>query len=55
MITKKKMASKYIIDVDVAKLKQRQSFKYLVTIIIQDCRSYIEINLRRIQTKSVYH
>ncbi|GFR99128.1 endonuclease-reverse transcriptase [Elysia marginata] len=42
------------IYIDGAKLKQRESFKYLGTLISQDGRNYTEINSRIAQAKATF-
>ena len=54
MVISKKTTPECNIFVDGTKLKQKQSFKYLGTLITQDGRSHSEVNARIAQAKIVF-
>ena len=54
MVISKKTTAECNIFVDGTKLKQKQSFKYLSTLITQDGRSHSEVNTRIAQAKTVF-
>ena len=54
MVISKKTTPECNIFVDGTKLRQKQSFKYLGTLIPQDGRSHSEVNTRIAQAKIVF-